>query len=88
MPLDGRVTISFQRPMRSTWAGAPTPVDLAHPDLVGETYYRYTLEAVRVLGHAGRRVSRTTRPRTCSASGRSDMATPTDRRQRASSCGG
>jgi hypothetical protein len=49
MPLDGRVAITFQRPMRSTWAGAPTPVDLAHPDLVGETYYRYTLEAVRVV---------------------------------------
>jgi hypothetical protein len=49
MPLDGRISVSFQRPMRSTWAGAPTPVDLAHPDLVGETYYRYTLEAVRVL---------------------------------------
>jgi hypothetical protein len=48
MPLDGRVAITFQRPMRSTWAGAPTPVDLAHPDLVGETFYRYTLEAVRV----------------------------------------
>jgi hypothetical protein len=48
MPLDGRVSIAFQRPMRSTWAGAPTPVDLARPDLVGETYYRYTLEAVRV----------------------------------------
>ena len=48
MPLDGRVTITFQRPMRSTWVGAPTPVDLAHPDHVGDVYYRYTLEAVRV----------------------------------------
>ncbi|MCD2441545.1 hypothetical protein LQ757_04555 [Agromyces sp. SYSU K20354] len=48
MPLDGRVAITFQRPMRSTWAGAPTPVDLAHPDRVGEVYYRYTLVAVRV----------------------------------------
>jgi hypothetical protein len=48
MPLDGGVAITFQRPMRSTWAGAPTPVDLAHPDRVGDVYYRYTLEAVRV----------------------------------------
>lgn len=48
MPLDGRVAIAFQRPMRSSWAGAPTPVDLAHPDRIGEVYYRYTLEAVRV----------------------------------------
>jgi hypothetical protein len=48
MPLDGRVTIGFQRAMRSTWAGAPTPVDLAHPDRVGDVYYRYSLEAVRV----------------------------------------
>jgi hypothetical protein len=48
MPLDGRVTVTFQRPMRSSWLGAPTPVDLAHPDQVGEIYYRYTLEAVRV----------------------------------------
>ncbi len=48
MPLDGRVAITFQRPMRSTWAGAPTPVDLAHPDRVGDVYYRYTLLAVRV----------------------------------------
>ncbi|HEY6056497.1 MAG TPA: hypothetical protein VIV06_00620, partial [Candidatus Limnocylindrales bacterium] len=48
MPLDGRLTVTFQRPMRSTWAGAPTPVDLANPDLVGETYYRYTLAGVRV----------------------------------------
>jgi hypothetical protein len=48
MPLDGRVTVSFQRPMRSSWVGAPTPVDLAHPDRVGEFYYRYTLDAVRV----------------------------------------
>ncbi len=48
MPLDGRVAISFQRPMRSSWAGAPTPVDLAHPDLIGDVYYRYTLVDVRV----------------------------------------
>ena len=48
LPLDGRVTITFQRPMRSTWPGAPTPVDLAKPDQVGDTFYRYTLEAVRV----------------------------------------
>ena len=48
MPLDGRVSIAFQRPMRSTWAGAPTPVDLARPDRVGDLYYRYTLLAVRV----------------------------------------
>ena len=48
LPLDGRVAIAFARPMRSSWAGAPTPVDLAHPDRIGETYYRYTLEAVRV----------------------------------------
>lgn len=47
LPLDGRVTISFQRPMRSSWAGAPTPVDLALPDRVGDVYYRYTLVAVR-----------------------------------------
>ena len=44
MPLDGRVTITFQRPMRSSWAGAPTPVDLAQPDRVGDVYYRYTLK--------------------------------------------
>lgn len=48
MPLDGRLSIAFQRPMRSSWAGAPTPVDLAHPDLVGDVYYRYTLLDVRV----------------------------------------
>ena len=48
MPLDGRVAVSFLRPMRSTWPGAPTPVDLAQPDRVGDVYYRYTLEAVRV----------------------------------------
>jgi hypothetical protein len=48
LPLDGRVTITFQRPLRSSWAGAPTPVDLAHPDRVGDTYYRYTLTDVRV----------------------------------------
>jgi hypothetical protein len=47
-PLDGRVTITFQRPLRSTWAGAPTPIDLAQPDRVGDVFYRYTLEAVRV----------------------------------------
>ena len=48
LPLDGRVTVAFQRPLRSLWAGAPTPVDLARPDLVGDTYYRYTLTGVRV----------------------------------------
>ncbi|SFR94933.1 hypothetical protein SAMN04487846_1055 [Microbacterium sp. cf046] len=48
MPLDGRVSIAFQRPMRSTWAGAPTPVDVARPDRVGDLYYRYTLLDVRV----------------------------------------
>jgi hypothetical protein len=48
LPLDGRVTVSFQRPLRSEWAGAPTPVDLALPDRVGDVYYRYTLTAVRV----------------------------------------
>lgn len=48
MPLDGRVSIAFQRPMRSSWAGAPTPVDLARPDRVGDVYYRYTLLDVRV----------------------------------------
>jgi hypothetical protein len=48
MPLDGRLSIAFQRPMRSSWAGAPTPVDLAQPDRVGDVYYRYTLLAVRV----------------------------------------
>ncbi len=48
LPLDGRVTVSFQRPLRSAWAGAPTPVDLALPDRVGDVYYRYTLTAVRV----------------------------------------
>lgn len=48
LPLDGRVTVAFQRPLRSTWAGAPTPVDLALPDRVGDVYYRYTLVDVRV----------------------------------------
>lgn len=48
LPLDGRVTITFQRPLRSTWPGAPTPVDIADPDRVGDVYYRYTLTAVRV----------------------------------------
>ena len=48
LPLDGRVTITFQRPLRSSWAGAPTPVDLAQPDRVGDIYYRYTLTEVRV----------------------------------------
>ena len=48
MPLDGRIAIAFQRPLRSTWAGAPTPVDLALPDRVGEVYYRYTLVDLRV----------------------------------------
>ena len=48
LPLDGRVTITFQRPLRSSWPGAPTPVDLAQPDRVGDIYYRYTLTAVRV----------------------------------------
>ena len=48
LPLDGRVTITFQRPLRSTWPGAPTPVDLAQPDRIGDVYYRYTLVAVRV----------------------------------------
>lgn len=48
LPLDGRVTVAFQRPLRSVWAGAPTPVDLARPDRVGDVYYRYTLSAVRV----------------------------------------
>jgi len=48
LPLDGRVTITFQRPLRSQWPGAPTPVDLAQPDQVGDVYYRYTLTAVRV----------------------------------------
>lgn len=49
LPLDGRVTVAFQRPLRSTWAGAPTPVDLARPDLVGDVYYRYTLTGLRVV---------------------------------------
>lgn len=48
LPLDGRVTVTFQRPLRSAWPGAPTPVDLADPDRVGDVYYRYTLVAVRV----------------------------------------
>jgi hypothetical protein len=48
LPLDGRVSISFQRPMRSSWVGAPTPVDLARSDKVGDVYYRYTLLTVRV----------------------------------------
>ncbi len=48
LALDGRVTITFQRPLRSTWPGAPTPVDLAQPDRVGDVFYRYTLTAVRV----------------------------------------
>jgi hypothetical protein len=48
LPLDGRVVINFRRPMRSVWVGAPTPVSLARPDQVGETFYRYTLTGVRV----------------------------------------
>ncbi|HYH44205.1 MAG TPA: hypothetical protein VEG34_00835, partial [Thermoanaerobaculia bacterium] len=48
LPLDGRVTVAFQRPLRSTWAGAPTPVDLARPDRVGDIHYRYTLTGLRV----------------------------------------
>ena len=48
LPLDGRVTVTFQRPLRSSWPGAPTPVDLAQPDQIGDIYYRYTLIAVRV----------------------------------------
>lgn len=47
LPLDGRIVITFQRGMRSTWPGAPTPGDLAAPGLVGDRYYRYTLTAVR-----------------------------------------
>jgi len=53
LPIDGRVTITFQRPLRSSWAGAPTPVDLARPDLVGDVYYRYTLVDVRVVVTSG-----------------------------------
>ena len=48
LPMDGRLVIEFQRPMRSTWAPAPTPVGLARPDQVGKAWYRYTLTAVRV----------------------------------------
>jgi hypothetical protein len=48
LPLDGRLVVDFARPMRSTWSGAPTPVDVARPDRVGDGYYRYTVTAVRV----------------------------------------
>ena len=57
LPLDGRVTITFQRPLRSSWPGAPTPVDLAQPDRVGDVYYRYTLIAVRVRVTPRRRLA-------------------------------
>ncbi len=48
LPMDGRVVIDFGRPMRSSWATAPTPVGLARPDQVGDVWYRYTLTDVRV----------------------------------------
>lgn len=48
LPMDGRLVIDFQRPMRSAWAPAPTPIGLARPDQVGDIWYRYLLTDLRV----------------------------------------